>query len=318
MSNRTIAKFGGLVILLFVALALAMSCSHASSNGRYDVNSAEFSPQYEKPVIVGRIESDDITESSGIAASLCQPDVFWTHNDSGDDAFVYAMTPKGKHLGTWRVAGARNVDWEDIASYRSTDGTCVLIIGDIGNNELKRSEQKIYRVKEPTITDASSSSDRKNALVTEPAETLSFRYPDTPHNAETLMAQPQTGDLYVLTKRLDGPSFVFKIKPQFGQAQTAIAEKIAEISVPAVPNGLLTGGAISQDGKHVILCDYSAGYELDIGSERSFDEIWKQKLVTVDLSDRKQGEGVTFSADGKYLLATSERKNAPIVEVKRK
>src|SRR5687767_12888174 len=118
MSNKTIAKFSRLVIFVISAQALVLSCSHASSNGRYAVNSAELSLDYEKPVTVGRIESNEITGSSGLAASLCQSDVFWTHNDSGDDAFIFAINSKGKHLGTWRVANARNNDWEDIGAYR--------------------------------------------------------------------------------------------------------------------------------------------------------------------------------------------------------
>ena len=107
------------------------------------MNASELSPDFEKPIIVGRIESPDVTESSGIAASLCQPNVFWTHNDSGDDAFIFAMSESGKNLGTYRVSNARNSDWEDIASYKSPDGTCYLYVGDIGNNKLERPELRM-------------------------------------------------------------------------------------------------------------------------------------------------------------------------------
>jgi hypothetical protein len=318
MSNKTIAKFSGLVIFVVAASAFAAACSHASPNGRDTVDAAEFSSDYEKPVAIGRIESGDVTESSGLAASLCQPNVFWTHNDSGDDAFIFAMTSTGKHLGIWRVANARNTDWEDIAEYKTADGTCYLYIGDIGNNKLERVEDKVYRVREPLITDIGATSNKKNPLQTEAAEVTVFKYPDTPHNAETMTVQPQSGDIYVLTKRLDGPSLVFKIKPQFGATQPVIAEKVGEISVPAVPNGLLTGGSISQDGKRVFLCDYSAGYELDLGAATDFDDVWERKPIPVDLGDRKHGEAVTFGADGKAIFGTSEGKNAEIFEVKRK
>lgn len=316
MSNRTIAKFCRFVILLSVSCAFALACSHASPNDRYAVNSSDLSPDYEKPVTVGRIESNDIVESSGLAASLCQPDVFWTHNDSGDDEFIFAINSKGKHLGTWRVSNARNDDWEDIAEYKDSSGTCYLYIGDIGNNKGERAEQRIYRVREPAISDAGASSSKKNPLVTEPAEAAGFKYPDAPHDAETLMVQPKTGDVYVLTKRVDGPSLVFKIKPQFGSSSSA--EKIGEVALPAVPNGLLTGGSISPDAKRVILCDYSAGYELSLGNASSFDGVWKAKPVPVDLGDRRQGEAVTFSPDGRSIYTTSEKKNSPIIEVKRK
>jgi hypothetical protein len=228
------------------------------------------------------------------------------------------MSGNGKNLGTYRVSNARNSDWEDIASYKSADGTCYLYVGDIGNNKLGRPELRVYRVKEPTVSDAGASSNRKVPLLTEPADATVFKYQDTPHNAETLMVQPQTGDLYVLTKRLEGPSLVFKFKPKFGSEQPVIAEKVGEVSVPAVPNGLLTSGAISPDGKRVIMCDYSAGYELDLSGGGSFDEIWKSKPLRVDLGNRKHGEAVTFSADGKSIVGTNEGKKAEIFEAKLK
>ncbi|MEO8041194.1 MAG: hypothetical protein ABI646_01175 [Acidobacteriota bacterium] len=316
MSNKTIAKILGLVILVLGWCASVSSCSNDPSTGGHEVNASELSPDFEKPIVVGRIESPDVTESSGIAASLCQPKVFWTHNDSGDDAFIFALSENGKNLGTYRVSNARNSDWEDIASYKSPDGTCYLYIGDIGNNKLERPELRVYRVKEPTVADAGDKSDRKNPRPTNPADVTVFKYQDTPHNAETLMVQPQTGDVYVLTKRLEGPSLVFKFRPQFGTEQPVIAEKVGEVSVPAVPNGLLTSGAISPDAKRVILCDYTAGYELNASGGGSFDEIWKSKPLRVDLGDRKHGEAVTFSDDGKAIVGTSEGKKAEIFEVK--
>jgi len=295
-----------------------MSCSHPVPDGRYKVNAADLSSEFNKPVVVGHIESADIGESSGLAASMCQPDVYWTLNDSGNGALIFAMTPKGKSLGTWRVMNASNIDWEDMAAHKTGDGTCYLYIGDIGNNKLDRSELKVYRVKEPTLSNTSSASSGKNPLQTEPAEALTFKYSDTPHNAETLLVHPTTGDIYVLTKRLDGPSAIFKFSPQFGSNQTIAAAKIGEVSVPSVPNGLLTGGAISPDASRVILCDYSSGYELKLAAATSFDEIWKSRPIPVDVGDRKQGEAVTFSRDGKEIFATSEKKNAEIFQVSMK
>ncbi len=316
MSKRTIAKFVSLVILLAIVSFFAMSCSQASPGDPHKVNSAELSTEWAKPVIVGRIESKDVRESSGLAASPCQPNVYWTHNDSGDDAFIFAMDGTGKDLGSYEVENARNDDWEDIAAYKDADGTCYLYIGDTGNNKLERPQLTIYRVKEPTVS-SSSHSDEKEPLRTEPAQAAIFKYQDTPHNAETLMVNPKTGDVYVSTKRVDGPSLVFKFKPSFGSNQVVIAQKVGEISVPSVPNGLLTGGAISPDSKRVILCDYSSGYELTTTSA-TFDDIWKSKPVAVDLGERKHGEAITFAADGRSILGTNEGKKAEIFEVKLK
>ena len=71
----------------------------------------------------------DIEESSGLSASECQ-DVLWTHNDAGKDPLIFGMSTEGKHVGTWQVEGADNVDWESIATYKDPAGKCFLIIGE--------------------------------------------------------------------------------------------------------------------------------------------------------------------------------------------
>jgi hypothetical protein len=318
MSNKTIAKFAGLVILFACVSSLLTSCSPATPSGRYKVNASELSPDYEKPVVVGRIESPEVNESSGVASSLCQSGVLWTHNDSGDGAFIYAMNLSGKHLGKWQVTNARNHDWEDMAAYKDASGTCYLYIGEIGNNDRALSSQRVYRVKEPTVRAEAVAASGKNALQTEPAEILEFKYSDSRHDAETLMVEPKTGAIYVLTKRFDGPAAVFKIAPSFGSRSVVQAERIADISLPAVPNGLLTGGAISPDGKQVVLCDYSSAYVIDMGTSANFDDGWKQKPIPVEVGERKQGEAITFSPDGNSIIATSEKSKSPVIQVKRK
>lgn len=273
---------------------------------------------YGAPIVVGRIEADDIKESSGLTASECQ-DVLWTHNDAGSDAFIFGMSTEGKHLGTWRVEGSRNTDWESIATYKDPTGKCFLIIGDIGDNAEDRPELEIYRIPEPTISAETSRSSAANPLRTEPAQSMKYTYPNGSSNAETILVHPQTGDIYVVTKKKSGPAGVYKIKPAFGAAAAVKSEKVADVSVPSKPEGLLTGGSISPDGKRVMLCDLKSGYEFvmpDGGA--SPDAIWAQKPFVVDLGDRKQGEGVSYGRDGVSLYASSEKKNTPLFMIKRK
>src|ERR1051325_7918903 len=91
--------------------------------------------EFEEPVQIATLENQAINESSGIAASRRNQGLFWTHNDSGDDAFLYAIDRQGKHRGTWRVKGARAQDWEDIAVWKDAkSGTSYIYVGDIGNN----------------------------------------------------------------------------------------------------------------------------------------------------------------------------------------
>ena len=273
---------------------------------------------YGSPVVAGRVETDDIKESSGLSASECQ-DVLWTHNDSGNDALVYAMSTEGRHLGTWRVDGAQNVDWESIATYKGQDGRCFLVLGDIGDNDETRSQVELYRVPEPVTSPETASSDSAAPLATEPAQTMLFSYPDGSNDAETVLVHPWTGDIYVVTKKKSGPAGVFKMAPAFGTGGAATAEKVADVSVPSTLEGHLTGGSISPDGRRVMLCDLEGGYELVLpDGEVDPDAIWGQEPQAVDLGDRKQGEGVSYGRDGLSLFASSEKKNSPLYVITRR
>ncbi|HEY8563181.1 MAG TPA: hypothetical protein VIL74_22580 [Pyrinomonadaceae bacterium] len=308
------------ISLAFVCLIFSGCSSVFSSRGETrndaDKNAA---PIYDKPQITGVLESAEIKESSGLAASKCQPDVFWTHNDSGDNAFIFAVNKKGEKLGTWKVAGAKADDWEDIAQIKTESGECVLYIGDIGNNTRTRDEFTIYRVKEPEVSAENKNSSKKNPAGTEGAKAIRFVYPDMRHDAETLMVHPASGDIYILSKRLSGAAAIYKLKGDFDPNKTNKLEKLADFSVPAIPNGFLTGGDISSDGKRVVICDYFNAYELVLPeSAKNFDEIWKETPATIELGPRDQGESIAYAADGKSIFAGSENKKSPLIEVRRK
>lgn len=315
MSKKTISKFCRFVIFPALIGGLASSCAFISSGTKIPPPGTRFAPA----IVIGTIKSADITESSGLAASRCQNNVLWTHNDSGDDAFVFAINAKGESLGTWKVANARNDDWEDIATYKDKAGKCYLYIGEIGDNKAKWAERIIYRVDEPLVSSANAGSGRNAPLETAPAEQIRFTYPDFRQDSETLLVHPTTGDVYIVTKRVSGPAGVYRIKPIFNKNEAQVAESISELSVPAVPNGFLTGGDISPDGKHLIICDYTRAYEFDLpANAANFDEIWRQTPTTVDLGPRKVGEAVCYNVDGTSIFATSERKDSPLIEAKRK
>jgi len=322
MSNKTITKKITFVISWLVLIANFTGCSHVASHYDNQItnNKAEdVSKSYQKPQIVGKIESNEITESSGLVASRCNKEVFWTHNDSGDQAFIYAINIKGEKLGTWKVSGAKNNDWEDLATFKNEKGECFLYVGDIGNNERLKSEFIVYRVKEPKVSDTDKNSSRKNPKTTETAEAIKFDYPDFRHDAETLLVHPQTGDIYVLSKSLSSAAGVYKLAKNYDLSKTNRLEKVADFTVPAFPNGLLTGGEISPDGKRVVVCDYFNAYEIALPEKaKDFDEIWSEKSLIIELGERAQGEAICYSVDGKSIFATSEKRNSPIIEARRK
>jgi hypothetical protein len=280
--------------------------------------SSELMSAYASPVVAGIIDTADIKESSGLSASECQ-DVLWTHNDSGNDAVVYALSTEGAHLGTWRVEGAQNTDWESIATYRDSAGGCSLILGDIGDNDENRGEVEIYRIPEPHVSAETASSSSDAPLSTAPAQLMRFSYPDGSNNAETLLVHPWTGNIYVVTKKESGPAGVYRAAPAFGTGTAVQGVRVGEVSVPSEPEGLFTGGSISPDGRRVVLCDLNGGYELVMPDGTTDpDSIWAQAASPVDLGDRKQGEGVSYGRDGLTLFASSEKKESPLYVIKRK
>ena len=312
MKNISEKQIFVIILALFYIFAVSCRTAHRENAELHtaDSDNALFDP----PEITGFLQSRELNESSGLAASKCQPNVFWAHNDSGGGPFLFAIDQFGRNLGVWRVANAANEDWEDIAAYKDTDGNCFLFIGEIGDNRQIHKTSAIYRIPEPTITRAEPASPA-DAPSTKSAEVIRFRYPAASHNAETLLVHPVTGSIYVITKRLDGPAEVFKIEPQFSSQDVLQAEKIGEIALPAVPNGLVTGGDMSPDGTKLVLCDYLAGY-IFISDDGDFDSIWQQTPIRFDLGERKIGEAVAFDQSGTSVVATSEGIGSPLIFVR--
>ena len=275
---------------------------------------------YGPPSSVGVLEDRMIDESSGIVASRTTPGTYWTHNDSGDGPFIYALDDRGHSRGVWRVTGATADDWEDIAAGPGpTAGTNYLYIGDIGDNGSDRKQIIVYRVPEPLITGAEEARKKSNAQATEPAEALRFRYPDGPHDAEALLVHPVNGKIYIITKIEFGNPRVYEADPARSSAEIITLTRVGELNVPTVFGGMITGGDISPDGLRVALCDYVQGYEIalpDSGTE--FDRIWKQPLIPIALGQREQGEAIGYRLDGKALIATSEGKHSPLIQVLRR
>jgi hypothetical protein len=215
---------------------------------------------YDSPVHLADLEDRSVNESSGIAASRRNAQLFWTHNDSGDGPFIYAFDRQGKHRGVWRIAGASAIDWEDMAiGPGPQSGKSYIYVGDIGDNSRKRNEIIVYRVVEPLIAPADSSSTKHRPRTTDAADVIRLKYPDGKHDAETLLVHPRTGDLYIVAKVIGAAAGVYKLKAPFPKSTASTLAHIGDIRFPSRMIGFITGGDISPDGKRVVLCDYLSG-----------------------------------------------------------
>jgi hypothetical protein len=282
-------------------------------------NPAKKAPSaYGNPVVLASLQSRDVDESSGIAASRRNDGVYWTHNDSGDGPYVYAFNRTGRSLGVWRVTGAQARDWEDMAvGPGPVRGRSYLYVGDIGDNERKWDSVVVYRVPEPRVQPGDAGSTKASPRATAKAEALRLRYPDGKHDAEALMVHPVTGDLYIVTKGGGTGAEVYRLKAPYAAGPVHTLKRVGAVSVPSLLGGFVTGGDISPDGRRVALCDYMGAYEYTVPPNRGFDAVWGVTPRSVNLGSRRQGEAVCYRRDGRSLLATSEKRPCPLIEVSR-
>lgn len=272
---------------------------------------------YGTPTKIATLKNPAVRESSGLAASRLNPNIYWTHNDSGDGPLVYAFDVTGESRGVFRVSGAQARDWEDMGVGPGPQpGQSYLYLGDIGDNDNARTEIVVYRVAEPKLTAADKTSSKSNPKLTAPVEAIRLRYPDGKFDAETLLVHPTSGNLYVITKVMLRNATVYEVPAPLVPGKAITMRRIGEIKVPSIMGGALTGGSISPDGRRVALCDYLQGYEAVLpASSKNFNDIWTQTIKGFSLGKREQGESITYRADGKGLLVTSEGKLPPLIQV---
>ncbi len=225
---------------------------------------------------------------------------------------MYAITPEGKHLGTYNLEGARVRNWEDIAIGPGPDPNVdYLYVGDIGDNHSRRKSIKIYRVSEPAV-DANQPA--ANVTLTG-VEAIELLYPDGPRDAETLMLDPLTKDIYVISK--EGQSKVYRAV----YSQSAFAKATAGRSTTAKTTleyvtklswGTATGGDVSPDGQMIIVRGYFAASLWRRPKDALLWRAFNSNECKVPLIFEQQGEAICFDASGAGYFTTSENKHQPI------
>jgi hypothetical protein len=269
---------------------------------------------------VGTIEPAQISGASGIAASRKNA-VLWVHNDHGP-ANVYALTVGGKLLGTYTLGGVNITDWEDIAIGPGPEPNVdYLYAGDIGDNRGNRKSIVVYRVAEPKVV-APNDTNQKPANVTlTGVEKIELVYPDGPRDAETLMIDPLTKDLYIVTK--EGRGRVYRVAyPQSAYACAAADKSVTEKTtlkyVAKLSWGMATGGDISPDGQMIIVRGYFGASLWMRPKEGPLWGAFAGPECSVPIIVESQGEAIGFDANGTGYYTTSENRRQPIYYFEKK
>lgn len=237
-----------------------------------------------------------VRETSGLASSARGSDLFWTHNDAGNEAELFAIDGSGGLSQRVQVNGAMATDWEDIEAGPCESGNC-LYIGDIGDNDGEREQITIYRVPEPA----------SGASATEPAVALHARYPDGPRDAESLFRLP-SGDLYVVTKGRSEPIAVYRYPAPDRPGETVTLEPVRQLfPEAAADDDRVTGASATPDGEWVAIRSYRNLY-LYRADELVGAGTAEPAVVDLRPVGHGQGEAVVLASDGQVWL-TSEAPN---------
>lgn len=268
-------------------------------------------PTFGAGVPTGKVVKAAITEASGIVESRKTAGVFFVHNDSGDSARVFAIGEDGKDLGTYVFGGAGAVDWEDIALGPGPKaGENYLYAGDIGDNPSTRPDVKIYRVAEPKVDPTAA----PTTITLSGVETFTLKYPDGAHNAETLLVDPLTSDLFIVVKA-DGTSPVFRAKAPLSSAGPMTMELVATLvfGSGALPGGkATTGGDISAAGDLIAVRTYGSAFAWRRTAGTSVGDAFAGAPCPIPLEQEPQGEALGFLADGSGYVTLSEGTSQPL------
>ena len=261
--------------------------------------------------IPGAIASSSLSETSGIAASRRVDGVWWVHNDSGDSARVFAIGNDGRDLGEYALSGATAVDWEDIAAGPGPSaGVAYLYLADIGDNAQTRTSVQVYRVAEPLV-DPSVAPGPPQTLGG--VATLTFTYPDGPHDAEGFLVDPSTGQLFVVSKDLGGGvARVYRAPANLAAGSTTALTQVATVSLGMWQG--VTGADITPNGDVLALRTYLSVFLFPRTAGQSVGQAFGQSSCagaapafgSATSASEPQGEAIGFTRNGRGYVTVSE------------
>ena len=228
----------------------------------------------------------EIVESSGLVA---RDGLVVTVNDSGDTGRVFTVDrTTGETVGvtTW------SDDPEDVeavapAGDRLPDQVWV---ADIGDNPERRDVVSVTRV--PV--------GRGDRDVRGEVTTYDLVYPDGAADAETLLVEPSSGRLVVVTKGVFGGEVLLapaRLDPDRPNRMRAVGGARA----------IATDGSFWPDGRHLIVRGYS--------SATVYTWPGLEQVSRFTLPEQQQGEGIAVDQDG-VVLVSSEGARSQVLRVR--
>lgn len=272
--------------------------------------------------IAGLMTDRALDEVSGIAASTRRDDLLWAIDDSGKPANLYALSRRGRRIGTFAVRGIDKTDWEDLAEF-TLDGKSYLLIADTGDNGGVRKTLSLHVFAEPSEPEASAS--------IEPAWSIDFRWPDGARDCEAVAVDAERNEILLITKKRQPPQlYTLPLKPEAdGRSKPRVLTAKLTGTLAGVPQApaderrdnpriarlrsQVTAAAISPQRDAIAVMTYDNLLVYPRRAEQSWAQAVTQPPLVVPMTLLPQPEAVAFSRDGEGIFATGEFSPAPIL-----
>jgi hypothetical protein len=240
----------------------------------------------------------DYQELSGVAPSHVYPGLLYVHEDSGNSNEVYVTAADGRNAGKLVLQGLSNRDWEDIATGPGPEkGKSYIYVAEIGDNNAVYPGIFIYRFPEPDLSAANAATVINITAI----DKIALQYPEGPVNAESLLLDPLTNDLYIATKQSGRSTLYVARYPQ------SITSKTTLVALDKLPFDLLTAGDISADGTEILLRNTGQiWYWKRQAGETIAATLLRKPQDAPYARNEVQGEGICFAVDGSGYFTNSE------------
>ena len=227
---------------------------------------------------VSRFQDPDIIESSAL---VVVDGNLVTTNDSGDTGRLFTVDPR---TGQTIKVTPWSDDPTDVEALAPA-GDGLVWVGDIGDNTASRDSVSVTEV--DVVGD------------TAPGPTYELVYPEGARDAESLLADPATGRLYVVSKGVFGGTL-------YAAPRRLVADRPNRLREVGPMLAIATDAAFFPDGRHVIVRNYT---EAAVYTWPDLEEVG-----TFGLPHQEQGEGIAVAEDG-TIYASSEGLRSPVLRI---
>jgi hypothetical protein len=288
---------------LGLALGALTACHPAPEDTSPGEETASEDPLACRPVALGRSEGlvtdARVIEASGLTRR--EGGGWWTHNDSGSGAVLFALSGNGDVEGDVTLAGVTPRDIEDVSSWTRPDGTREIVVADMGDNGKNEDRYALYRFDEPA---------RPARGMRVDARTTEVRYDDgVSRDVEAMFIDPWDGRPWVLSKTVDGIVEVLAGQAEAVETDGFRLQTVLDFTQAPLRDHdrLVTSAEMSPDGRWLAVRTYLAVWLWPRAPGETVPQLLARDPCAVEIEGEPQGEAIGVDAEGFVTLSEGER-----------